>query len=206
IGRQRSRSSFTTPAKPTGVSATASSPIVSRLLCTSPCAVASAMPLARRLTMSAGVFAGAKKPSHGAMAMSGKPDSTKVGTSGRKRERCALLTASTRILPPPSCGSTSESGLMLTGTWPPIRSCSAGALAVLHRPDAGAPRSADAVLDDHRRRIVAAQLVGDQAREDIGAAAGGKRHDDAHLLGGGGLGERPRRERQRGRRGENLPA
>ena len=61
------------------------------------------------------------------LTMFGNPDSAIVGTSGRNLERCALVTASTRTLPPCSCGKSSLMGLMLTGICPPIRSWSAGA-------------------------------------------------------------------------------
>ena len=85
------------------------------------------MPFESRFTTSAGVRAGAKKPSQGSMTMFGKPDSTMVGTSGRNFERLGAVTASTRTLPPWRCGKSSLIGLTLTGIWPPIRSCSAGA-------------------------------------------------------------------------------
>jgi hypothetical protein len=50
-----------------------------------------------------------------------------VGTSGRKAERCGLVTASTRIVPALANGNASPTGLTLDETWPPIRSCKAGA-------------------------------------------------------------------------------
>src|SRR5882724_559232 len=111
MGPQCARSSCSTALKPTGVMATASMPILRKLLCESPKAQASAMPLERRYTTSAGVRAGAKKPSQGLVTICGKPDSAIVGTSGRNFERLGEVTASTRTLPPCSCGSSSLTGL-----------------------------------------------------------------------------------------------
>ena len=72
-------------------------------------------------------------------------------------------------------------------------------LGVLHRLDAGAAGSADAVLDDHARRVIAAQLLADESRRDVGAAARRKRHDDAQRL-RRGLRERALAKREPDRR------
>ena len=50
-----------------------------------------------------------------------------VGTSGRNDERCDPVTASMRIVPALACVMLSLIGLTPAGTWPPIRSCKAGA-------------------------------------------------------------------------------
>src|SRR5262245_20818153 len=50
-----------------------------------------------------------------------------VGTSGRNEERRAPVTARVRSAPDRAKGRLSLTGLMLAGTWPPRRSCSAGA-------------------------------------------------------------------------------
>jgi len=50
-----------------------------------------------------------------------------VGTSGRNDERCEPVTARIRIVPALANVMLSLIGLMLADTWPPTRSCSAGA-------------------------------------------------------------------------------
>jgi hypothetical protein len=50
-----------------------------------------------------------------------------VGTSGRNDERREPVTAKIRIVPALAKDMLSLMGLMLAETWPPIRSCSAGA-------------------------------------------------------------------------------
>ena len=61
------------------------------------------------------------------MAMSLKPCSTMVGTSGKNGERCAVVMAKERSLPERMCGNTSPITLKLTGIWPPSTSCNSGA-------------------------------------------------------------------------------
>src|SRR5882757_11064562 len=78
------------------------------------------------LTISGGVLDGTNAPSQ-LSTTTLKPDSDIVGTSGRNDERLAPVTARMRIVPALACVMLSLIGLTLAGTWPPIRSCSAGA-------------------------------------------------------------------------------
>ena len=53
-----------------------------------------------------------------------------------------------------------------------------------HQVGAYHPARADAVLDHHRLAPMLAHLLADRARDEIGAPAGGERHDDADRFGG----------------------
>src|SRR6266436_1232511 len=57
-----------------------------------------------RDTMSAGRRAGPTTPIHAVVSKPGKPDSARVGTSGMRAMRFALVTASTFTFPARACG------------------------------------------------------------------------------------------------------
>ena len=63
-----------------------------------------------------GTLAGAKDPLHPLMSIPGSPDSFKVGTSVKARERCAPVTTSARILPCWTCGKISAIGPAMIST------------------------------------------------------------------------------------------
>ncbi|MCY1556540.1 hypothetical protein D9M68_933000 [compost metagenome] len=68
---------------------------------------------------------GAKKPNHEPAEKSGNPFSATVGTSGRERERCRLLTAMARSLPALMCEMTDGMVANMNCTRPASRSFSA---------------------------------------------------------------------------------
>src|SRR4029453_17843883 len=72
--------------------------------------------------------AGASTPNHDEASKPGRPASATVGTSGSAGARVADVTASGRSFPALICGSDGGRLSNISCTWPPSRSCSAGAL------------------------------------------------------------------------------
>ncbi|MCY1312374.1 hypothetical protein D9M70_627940 [compost metagenome] len=81
-----------------------------------------------RSTMAAGVFAGSTIPNQPDVSSPGNPASAAVGTSGSSGERCALVSARPRTLPPWICGARMVGVSTATSTSPPSSAVMAGAL------------------------------------------------------------------------------
>jgi hypothetical protein len=81
----------------------------------------------RRSTMSRGVFAGSKAPNQKLYALSGKPASTVVGTSGSSSARRDELTAIATSFPSRIKGIAGNVGTMKKSTRPAMISVSASA-------------------------------------------------------------------------------
>jgi hypothetical protein len=77
--------------------------------------------------MSSGVPAGANRPNQASAWKPFATVSSTVGTSGRLALRFSELTASARSLPLRICASTDGKVWNEHFTWPPSRSCTAGA-------------------------------------------------------------------------------
>ena len=93
------------------------------------------------------------------------PDSASVGTCGSTDERCALLTASARSLPPLTCCSTDCTGSNISGIWPPIRSVMRGCAALVgHVLQFDAGRLGEHLAGEMAGRAVAGRAEGDAAR------------------------------------------
>src|SRR5450759_2315424 len=78
--------------------------------------------------ISRGVLAGAPSPFHATASKPLIPASSMVARSGKAFERCMLVTASARSLPPLISGNAEVTPLKMRSMWPPARSMSAGAL------------------------------------------------------------------------------
>src|SRR5438093_3082993 len=144
-GAQRSISDLIVAAKPAGVLCTDSMAASDKPLRTSAsCSAALNQPAISR-TLSGGVLAGTRTPTHVSMSIAFNPLSTSVGTSGKKRLRRAVVVASTRTRPLASCGITSPIVLMLTETSPDMRACKAGAPPLYGTCSSSAPIALDSI-------------------------------------------------------------
>src|SRR5258708_6073988 len=116
------------------------------------------------------------RPCHSATSKPGTPDSTTAGTSGSAGRRLGVGDAGARGRPERAGGS--GGGGAPDGRWggPGV---GAGGAAVLEAEEAG---GAGAVIDDDRRAERFGEPLRGEASDEIGAAAGGERHDDVHRL------------------------
>src|SRR5450755_503147 len=111
-----------------GVLPTASMPMVSKRALMSAEATALAVSAAIRLTISRGVPAGARNKTQVEPSISGPPASAMVGTSAAPTTRLAENMPSALILPARTCGISVLGTSTRIWMFPPIRSCSAGAV------------------------------------------------------------------------------